>query len=341
MSGQAEDRPAIGGYLQFELRYEGTELHADALRYQSSRAALLALLQARRPTAVWLPWYICESAIEPLHATGVAIKRYSIDRDFYVQAADVAADEWLLYVNYFGLCDSQVDDVLRRFPPERVLIDNAQALFAMPRDCLANLYSPRKFVGVPDGGYLIGRAALSEPTQIDTGSLDRSAHLLKRLAFDAETGYADYAAAEQSLSGQEPQRMSALTRHMLGGIDYESVQRRRRANYDLLHTRLRAYNPSALARHPDSVPLCYPLFRAPEGLRESLFGERIYTPGYWPEVGTNDSAPPLERELAKRTLFIPCDQRLAPDQIEQMAGFLAAKLAERDSPGERTRPAHA
>jgi hypothetical protein len=135
---------AIGGYLELELPREGTEFHRGALRFQSSRAAFLALLRTCRPTAVWMPWYICESMVEPVMMAGIPIKRYEIDERLRIKSAEPADGEWLLYVNYFGISGNNVEDVLDRFPRTRVVIDNAQAFFAfIPR---ANLSACRMAV---------------------------------------------------------------------------------------------------------------------------------------------------------------------------------------------------
>lgn len=318
---------AIGGYLELELPRATATLHDDALCFQSSRAAFLALLRSLRPTAVWLPWYICDAMSEPLRMTGTPVKRYRLDADLRVQSADVAHGEWLVYVNYFGLCARQVDDVLSRFPRECVVIDNAQALFAQPADCLATLYSPRKFLGVPDGGYLVTQQSVDMPEGIDEASLLRCGHLLARLAKDAEAGYADYAAAEESLKQQEPLRMSALTQRLLASIDYDSVRARRVENFAFLHEKLQPYNRFTF--HPDeqSVPLCYPFFDAPAGLREALRAQRIYTPTYWPDVATAEGVPNFERDLPVSTLCLPCDQRLTPKDLAPIVQHLLDRLA--------------
>lgn len=325
-SGQPETI-AIGGYFQFELPRGRGEYHDGALRFQSSRAAFLALLRTQQPRAVWVPWYICDSMIEPLRMAGIPVKRYEIDRALHVKSADVAQDEWLLYVNYFGLCNIQVADVLQRFPRERVVIDNAQAFFAPPQDCLATLYSPRKFVGVADGGYLLTRAQVELPEEIDTGSLARSTHLLARLADDAESGYADYATAEESLKLQAPRRMSALTQRILASVDYNEVRARRIANFDYLHSRLGQYNRFTCVRAEGSVPLCYPLSGAPATLRAVLQQQRIYTPSYWPDLDGGPAMPEFERSLAAATLFVPCDQRITDAQIERVAQRILEQLA--------------
>jgi hypothetical protein len=317
---------AIGGYFQLELPRAGTQYHRDALRFQSSRAAFLALLRDCRPSAVWMPWYICESMLEPLVMAGIPIKRYELDERLRVKSAEPAHDEWLLYVNYFGLCDSNVDDVLDRFSRERVVIDNAQAFFTQPRDCLATLYSPRKFVGVPDGGYLVTNKAISAPEAVDHASLDRCAHLLRRIADDAESGYAHYAAAEESLKLQEPKRMSALTQRILASIDYDDVRARRVENFAFLREKLQRHNHFSFHARPDAVPLCYPYLGAPAGTRDELQAKRIYTASYWPEVASSEGMPDFERSLSGSTVFLPCDQRLSRAQLETMVRYLLDRL---------------
>ncbi|KAE8759820.1 hypothetical protein FSO04_11980 [Paraburkholderia madseniana] len=318
---------AIGGYFELELPPVGSPLHDGALCFQSSRAAFLALLRPLRPTAVWMPWYICDAMIEPLRMAGTAVKRYRLDSDLRVQSVDLAQGEWLVYVNYFGLCEYQVNDVLSRFPRERVVIDNAQALFAQPRDCLATLYSPRKFLGVPDGGYLVTQQPIDMPNATDQTSVQRCAHLLSRLAQDAEAGYADYAAAEESLKNQEPLQMSQLTRRMLASVDYDSVRARRVANFAYLREKLQRYNRFTFHDSETAVPLCYPFFGAPSGLREALRAQRVYTPGYWPDVAAAEGVPDFESDLPDSTLFLPCDQRLTRADLAPIVQRILDRLA--------------
>ncbi|MGF6769733.1 hypothetical protein P3T18_002203 [Paraburkholderia sp. GAS199] len=317
---------AIGGYFELEMPRNRGLLHEGALHFQSSRAAFLALLRTLRPTAVWMPWYICDAMIEPLRMAGISVRRYELDAQFRPRSTALAHGEWLLYVNYFGLCDDQVDEILGRYPADCVVIDNAQAMFAKPRHCLATLYSPRKFVGVPDGGHLVTQQRVEPPVDVDPNSLRRCTHLLERLAHDAEAGYGAYAKAEDSLKEQEPLRMSALTHRMLASIDYDYVRERRVANFTYLHERLRQHNQLPLRYRRDAVPLCYPFLGATAGLRELLRSMRIYTPSYWPDIETTPGAPAFERQLPNAMLFLPCDQRLTPEDLAPIAQHLIDRL---------------
>lgn len=317
---------AIGGYFELELGARGQEWHRDAMRFQSSRAAFLALLRASRPAAVWVPWYICDSMLEPLAMSGTVVKRYALDERMRVRSAQLGDEEWLFYVNYFGVCERGVDDVFERFAPKRVVIDNAQAFFSPPRDCLATLYSPRKFFGIPDGGYLVTRHAVPPPEETDKRSVERMQHLLKRLDGEPEPGYVDYVAAEESLKLQEPKQMSTLTQRMLANIDYTRALARRSDNFRYLHSRLRHRNGFAIDVKDDEAPLCYPLLGAPPELRGELQRQRVYTPRYWPHPAESETMPEFERNLPASLLFLPCDQRQDREQLDYMVKLVLDQL---------------
>ena len=97
-----------------------------------------------------VPWYLCDSMREPLRQAGIASRPYAIDGEFRpAEPLALGRDEWLLVVNYFGLCDGVVADLQARHTRGQIVVDNAQAFFAAPTRCRASLYSPRKFFGVP------------------------------------------------------------------------------------------------------------------------------------------------------------------------------------------------
>jgi hypothetical protein len=326
-----ETARAIGGYHEFELRAGRGERHRDAHAYQSARAAFLALLLATRPRRVWIPWYICESMTDAARLSPVAILRYGLDEDFRVDdRVELARGDLLLYVNYFGLCDANVDATVRRFGAARVAIDDSHAYYSRPRDCAGTLYSPRKFVGAPDGGYLVTRAPVAVPEAEDTLSLERCLPLLTRVGADAESGYAAYLASQASLDGQMPLRMSMLTRRLLAAVDYADVARRRRAHFGVLESSLAGRRSFPLRRSRSAVPMSYPLLDGDADLRERLLANRIYVPRYWPHLVQDDAAiPAFERHLAHHCIPLPCDQHLGRADLERMVAIVGAPPARR------------
>jgi hypothetical protein len=267
--------------------------------------------------------------IEPPNMAGVPVIRYRLDETFDIaDRINLAENEWLLYVNYFGLCGKVVDRILDRFSRNRVVIDNAQAFFSTPRDCLATLYSPRKFFGVPDGGYLVTNLSIPVPDVMDVGSIQHCSHLLKRLAFGPESGYSDFLRAEGKFAGQEPKRMSALTSRLLSSINYDEVNRRRNENFRFLHNELGNLNALHVDFDGETAALCYP-FRLPvPDIREKLIRERIFVPCYWPEVEDGKgSHPELEKRLAREILPLPCDQRYPLQEMMRIRQVLLSAIS--------------
>ena len=315
---------AIGGYFELELPPGQGELYPRAQRFQSARAAFLALLLAGRPRRIWMPWYNCETMLEPPAMAGVPVQHYRIDENFDVaEEFTLGEDEWLLAVNYFGLCERQIERVCARFPRERIVVDNSQALFSPPLDCLATLYSPRKFFGIPDGGYLITDRAVQTPDEQDLGSVARCEPLLTRLDRGPEAGYEGIRAARATLRGQPPRRMSELTRHLLAHIDYASAQQRRLHNYARYHRLLGGDNALALPTEPMRAPLCYPFWNHRSDLHAALAARRIFVAKYWPNTrGATGTSEDLEHRLSTQCLALPCDQRYGDAQIDRVVASL-------------------
>lgn len=308
---------AIGGYFELELPQQRKNLYPDAIRFQSARAAFYALLIEGRPRRVWMPKYICDSMLDPLKTTATEIVFYDIDSCFDV-SKDVQIDDgdWLLYVNYFGVCTAQEDHLLKRFKSSQLVFDHSQAFFSPPRDCLATIYSPRKFFGIPDGGLLYTSLSVMEPNEIDVGSPTRCAHLLLRLNGAPETGYHDFKIAEQSLCDMQPRGLSLLTDRLLNSIDYEACKNQRNDNFHFLHEQLKNLNNLDLHMLHIAGPMCYPLLVDDAVVREILLANRIYVPTYWPEVSGRVNPGSFDRNLLERCLPLPCDQRY---QQEDMA----------------------
>ncbi|SAK99816.1 hypothetical protein AWB77_06024 [Caballeronia fortuita] len=323
MTTQVPQAP-IGGYFELELAPPHDPVGPHLLAFQSARAAFRALLAAGAPRRVWMPRYICDSMLAPLTALGIEIAFYALD-DTLAVASDVtlAPHDWLLYVNYFGVCDAQETALLARFDPSRVVLDRSQAFFASSKACLAELQSPRKFFGMPDGGLLRTSVPVDQPGAIDAHSLARMPHLLKRL-YSAQEGYDDFRQAEQTLIDTTPEGMSQLSRHLYASVDKTRARVRRNANFATLHERVGHLNALALDADAIDGPLCYPLLTPCDGLRDALLRERIFTPTYWPDVKARSAPGAFERHLVDHCIALPCDQRYGADDMERIARVVLA-----------------
>jgi hypothetical protein len=318
-----EPNVEIGGYFGLDLPDYGNQF-VSAIKFQSCRAALRAALESANIKRVLLPAYICNSVIQAVADAGAYVKTYELDDSLYPTfLPNQSFDSYtLLYVNYFGLCQDNVDRLHRDIPGKNLIIDNSQALFAPPTNALATVYSPRKFVGAPDGGLLVASSlGVIEPESEDTGSVDRMRHLYLRMAYSAQDGYHAFLEAENTLGNTEPLRMSRLTKRILNSIDLEAVKRRRRENYLALAAQLDKYNRHKWVLGPESVPLCYPLLvdMNVENLKSRLAKRGIYIPTYWPESIGRAQQGSIGQRLINCCLAVPCDQRYSPGQMSYLA----------------------
>ena len=305
---------AIGGYFGLELR-NGEHLHRHALRLNTGRNCLEYILRARGYKHIWLPYYTCEVLLEPLHKLQIPYSFYNINNNLEPETLPrLSRDEAFLYTNYYGLKSPYLTQIALEYGTQ-LIVDNAQAFFAPRLEGIDTFYTARKFFGVPDGAYLYTDAHLDSELPQDE-SLERVSHLLKRIEYGAENGFADYQQHEEALCQQPIKRMSRLTERILAAIDYNAAAQQRRDNFKMLHNALGSTNCLSVTLG-DAVPMVYPYWcNHGATLREHLRLQRIYTPTFWPN--TNIEQPTVEKSLINNLLPLPLDQRYSKEELTQI-----------------------
>jgi hypothetical protein len=298
----------IGGYFGLELR-QGVEYHKDAIRLNSGRHAFEYILRTSKYKKVYLPYYSCDSLLEPLAALGIASSFYYIDEQlkpvFNFKA--IESDACFLYINYFGL-KSQYISHLAEFCAN-LIIDNTQAFFALPERDVPTFYSCRKFFGVPDGAYLYNISTLGQFYPVSKSSVNNCLHLLLRLDDELSNGYVHFKEVEADLSNQGITKMSVLTQRLMQSVDYTAVAKRRKENFNYLHVLLKPTNKLHFSYADNGVPLSYPYVCENENVRNYMIKKKIFTPQYWPEALHRCHVGDVEYDLIKNTFHIPVDQR--------------------------------
>lgn len=309
----------IGGYFELELA-DKAEYYQNVLRLNSGRNCLEHLLRGRKYRRVFVPEYCCNSLLEPLRRAEVPHAFYAITDAFEpIITTPPAADEALLYINYFGINDHIIKKLTTSFT--NLIIDNSQAFFSKPLPDTDTFYSPRKFFGVPDGGYLASNVSPPEDLVQDK-SYHRCRHLLHRLDGAVQTGYQEYRENEYLIDSLPVMHMSKLTHRILCSIDYEHVQTKRRRNFTLLHEALSSKNLIQINTTDECCPLVYPfLIERGSNLREYLIRNSVYCATYWPNMLTNNSDDTKSR-LARNLVALPLDQRLTADDMDRLLGLI-------------------
>ena len=206
-----------------------------------------------------------------------------------------------------------------------LIVDCAQAFFAIPIPGIQCFYSTRKDVGVADGGvaYL---GNLSDD-KVEINEIERSdehdSHLSKRKQFGAEAGIADYQANEKKLDNQPIRWMSVNTKWILDHIDYDKVIARRRDNFQYLHAALAAKNQLQLPGFDTFVcPMVYPfVMTTGNNLRKELIENKVFVAKYWQNVELVDD---FEEECRLATNIIPLliDQRYGKKEMDRIIYIL-------------------
>lgn len=323
----SEDK-AIGGYQGLELPLYETNFNGPVIKTNSARSAIKLVLSSIGARKVWLPAYTCDAVVEAANEVGVTTEFYNIDSNFDIDIAmQLKKDEFILVVDYFGLCGNSVKRNTNRFGRRKTIVDCSQAFFSEPVGALATVYSPRKFFGLPDGGLLYSSdTAIRQPERRDNSSENRMTHLINRLTKSPEAAYQQYLEAEQSVSELPIQGMSQLTERLLYSIDYRRARAVRARNAQYLHEQLAKYNQLDLDISESTAPLCYPLIpNVRTASKRELINHRIFIPTYWPEVLNRVQKGSFEWNLVTNGLFLPCDQRYTEDDMDRLISLLAIK----------------
>jgi len=302
----------------------------------TARSAVKLLVRALRPPTVWLPSYICDVVIDAAREPGVRLRFYAVDHSLKIPdndwLAEIQAGDMVIFADYFGFDTWSWHGVEARGRGARVVEDACQAMlnedFSSHSDYI--IFSPRKFIGVPDGGVLLAgkNTELPDadfPAPPAQWLLQATRASILRSEFDRYGGERSWFKMFQSTEANgpmEPCRMSDLSAAILRIVDWATIKRRRRRNYEFLLSEL-----GELAIFPnlphDVVPLGFPIrVRNRNQVRQSLFNERIYPAVHWEIVDLIPAEFIASHRLAREIMTLPSDQRYGRDDLKRMVAIL-------------------
>ena len=313
---------------------------ANTLLLCNARSALWMVIQKLRPARILLPSYGCPTVLQaiPERFQG-RVEYYGIGSDLRVCRADlskVVPGDLVVLVDYFGWPVSR--DLILELQREGavVLEDACQVLpgaLESPADFL--VFSPRKFLGVPDGAILVSRGRgdvaqwKTEPVPSTWWGQALRASLLRR---DFDRGASSREWFElfrecESNAPVGPYRMSELSALLLTtACDPGMIGALRRLNYRVLLGELSDY--AIFTELPDSViPLGFPLrIENRAAVQHRLYAERIYPAVHWALAETVPSGFQGSHQLSRQILTLPCDQRYEESEMVRMLAVLREVL---------------
>lgn len=327
----------IGGFFPLRLPHGGSAVRsvlsqwlpagAESWLLQNGRSALYHLWDHTKPAKIWLPAYICQEVAAAI-PSGVVTAYYPVSAalapDVAFLAAEVSDGEHVLAVDYFGRPpDKEFLSLVQHRTDVGWIEDRAQAVDPGQGtwgDWI--LYSPRKVLGVTDGGILVsGRKPLpSIPKQqpVDLGFMLSSLERFEdELEIDNARWYATYQRVEAGMT-IGPTAMSRLSRMILATTDLPAAVARRKRSYAILHAHVGEW-----AMFPevevDFAPMGFPI-RSRSGLEfsKALAAQRIFAARHWACLPSDAVTFASAHELAGKLVTLPCDDRYGDDDMQRV-----------------------
>ncbi|WP_156315695.1 hypothetical protein [Kluyvera genomosp. 1] len=315
---------SYGGFLPIELspRLNSIDFFIKrGIALNSARSALkLLVLSDKSISRIYIPAFACQSIIETIKSCGIDFITYHLDDDFQPINLELRQNDKLLYINYFGINDRCISVLAEKYPAKSLIIDNSQALFSEPIESIyATLYSPRKFIGIADGGYLSTEVELLA-LSYNSDDYDIS-HLLERRWGDREKAYKMFAVHEDDFSCQSISNISNASHDVLMACDLNYIKERRINNFRRLASTLNSCLDSDLTC---SVPLTFPFIcDKADNIKRHLVNKKIFTPTYWSEC-LNFSLNSFESFLINSLIHLPIDQRYNENDMSYISDVVSS-----------------
>jgi dTDP-4-amino-4,6-dideoxygalactose transaminase len=303
----------------------------------NATSALALLIRHLQPGQVWLPSYLCVALAIAARHGGSPVRFYPVSYDLDLQSSSwldqVRLGDVVVMIDYFGFPMSLECADMVRSRGAWVVEDAAQALLTDGAGGHGDfaIFSPRKFLGVPDGGILLFNHPLDttpirlEPPPADWWLEALNAAILRQ-HFDVHGGRRDWFDLFQQAQAHAPVgafRISELSRLLLATcFDYAAIRRRRIANFDRLAA---GFADIALfpTRPAGVAPLAFPIrVKNRDSIRESLFSRCIYPPIHWALDGVVPESFVESHRLSSEVLSLPCDQRYDEGDMDRMTAAL-------------------
>ncbi|HTV29775.1 MAG TPA: hypothetical protein VMF32_18540 [Xanthobacteraceae bacterium] len=305
--------------------------------FSNARSVFAALVKIASPRRVWLPAYICGTLIA--ESWRERLRFYHLLPSFAPDVAELdreaTAGDLVLAVDYFGFPPGA--EFLRFVERRRDLMfveNRAQALDTGIEPWADwTLYSPRKLLGVADGGILVSeRAGRQVPRPQDRpDAIALWTAPLLRYEDRTESNNQIWHEANQEKKAWmkvDACEMTRWTSWILSHTTLQPLAQRRRANWRVLRSRLGRW--LACDGNPDAVPFGYiikvPADRRPAILR-SLHRGGIFAAVHYPSLPSPAESFAAEHTLRSQIITLPCDHRYDEDAMHCVAEKVLALVA--------------
>lgn len=339
--------PLIGGFFALEPAsatpspiFPGAD---PRLARDSAGAAFGALVRLLDPPRIWLPGWLCSPFAYRLPAN--RLRLYRVTPDLAPDTTSLTAlgpGDLLLAVDHFGRAPGPGWAAFVATNPETFFVEDCvQALDtgAAPWGDW-RLYSPRKLMGLPEGGFLIpqtprARAIALPPAAIPPDparSAARRAPMALRRDHPGDNAlWHPLHQQAEALADNADRAMDPAALALMAQLDPAPMIAARRANAARLARRLPdGARPLYDLTDPPFAPFGVPVL-LPPARRDAILA-RLHAQGLFPAVHWRDILSPPDwaedHARAASIVTLPCDHRYGPADMDRLAAALARALQE-------------
>ncbi|WP_394699813.1 hypothetical protein [uncultured Pseudodesulfovibrio sp.] len=314
----------------------------QVLKRRNARSVVAALLKAHNCRRLWLPAYCCH-ALQSLEQI-VQVQTYPMERDLSPCLAglegELARGDALLGINYFGSPAAAEYAELHAGHADVLFIEDcAQDLLPGAHWGDWRIFSPRKLLGVPDGGLGV---CFSDDWIVPNPVL--ATHFSKQVASDMlpslfrfedltgehnEEWYSLYQEVEaghcvEGLNGEPARGMGRLSEYILSHFSIDYLAERRISNQMEYYSRLPkgiTLYPSVFEKPMLGVPV---VLKRRDEINTELSRKGIFCARHWESLPTSSCAESLN--LSKQILTLPSDHRYNVSDVDCVVNSLLGLL---------------
>ncbi|MDD5929239.1 MAG: hypothetical protein PUC37_05475 [Spirochaetales bacterium] len=232
-----QNEKEYGGFLPLELNLssrnpKGYYDKYNLLAFNTVKAAIPLIKDDIKSEIIYVPYYLCPNVISELKKNFSKVHFYNINNDL-LPVLDNLEGKNIYIVNYFGIMDKKIKRYVYTNKKITFIIDNAHSFYCKPiiRSNVYNLYSCKKFFGVPDGGYLISSKINNSPYKTSFSS-PISNYLIKSLEEGTNSCYNEKKEVDKFLNSNYT-GLSVFSKKILEMIDYKKIKRIRHRNFKI------------------------------------------------------------------------------------------------------------
>ena len=331
---------------------EHKEFTKDRIYYSLCREAFSDIAKALNETnkKVLIPAYTCQTVITPFEEAGWDCVYYSVSRNLRINTTGLLDDvdknhPSLVVVHPFFGMDLNNEEVKTlnsiRDKGTNILLDLTQCLFSTKRYMFPSFIvaSYRKWMSIPDGGYLQNKlksVEISQPECENEEFIEKeiAAMYLRGLYFGNGEQRTKSISIQLSKAADHlaecniiAHKMSQVAYSLLNGENIDNNQKCRLTNYTFLfHNIKESERITKVCKDLNNVttaPLYFTIYvKDRPALQKLLAKDSIYAPVIWPvedeRVIINDDV----KYIYDHLLAIPCDQRYDTNDMQRVVTII-------------------